>query len=108
MVKTKDAGASLPLPVTGSVPLAGDIFFGANRGKSYRLASGPDPVIPTIPTGPRGKVALLHVLARKLGIDPNNPRWALPASSRNLPSSAEGSMATPTKSRVTIEMLPED
>jgi hypothetical protein len=78
VAKTKDAGASLPLPVTGSVPLAGDIFFGANRGKSYRLASGPDPVIPTIPTGPRGKVALLHVLARKLGIDPNNPRWAHP------------------------------
>jgi hypothetical protein len=63
-----------PLPVTGSVPLAGRIFFDANRGKSYRLARGPDPVIPTIPTGPRGKIALLHVLARRLGIDPNNTK----------------------------------
>jgi len=64
----------VPLPVTGSVPLAGRIFFDADRGKSYRLARGPDPVIPTIPTGPRGKIALLHVLARRLGIDPNNPQ----------------------------------
>ena len=63
----------VPLPVTGSVPQAVE-FFHAGREKSYRLARGPNPVIPTVPAGPRDKIALLHVLARRLGIDPNNPQ----------------------------------
>ena len=63
----------VPLPVTGSSRRRG-IFFHAGREKSYRLARGPNPVIPTVPAGPRGKIALLHVLARRLGIDPNNPQ----------------------------------
>ena len=63
-----------PLPATETVPEAGEIFFGAGKEKSYRMARGPDAVIPTLETGPRSKVALLHVLARKLGIDPPNPK----------------------------------
>ena len=73
MAKMRSA-MPVPLPVTGSVPQAGQIFFDAGREKSYRLARGPNPVIPTLPAGPRGKIALLHVLARRLGIDPNNPQ----------------------------------
>ena len=71
MAKMRSA-MPVPLPVTGSVPQAGEIFFHAGREKSYRLARGPNPVIPTVPAGPRGKIALLHVLARRL--DPNNPQ----------------------------------
>ena len=73
MAKIRSA-VPVPLPVTGSVSQAGQIFFHANREKSYRLARGPNPEIPTLPAGPRGKIALLHVLARRLGIDPNNPQ----------------------------------
>jgi hypothetical protein len=77
MVKAKDAvmqGAPLPvpLPFTGTVPEAGRLFFNAGRQKSYRLAR--QKVIPTLGNGLRGKIALLHVLARQLGIDPNNPQ----------------------------------
>jgi hypothetical protein len=61
------------LPPTGSVPLAGRLFFRANREKSYRLARGPNAAIVTIPTGEKGKVALLHEQARRLGIDPADP-----------------------------------
>ena len=57
-----------PLPVTGSVPEAGRLFFKAGREKSYRLAK--TGLIVTMKTGPRGMVALLHATARKLGIDP--------------------------------------
>jgi hypothetical protein len=77
MIKTKHAlmqGAALPipLPVTGTVPEAGQLFFNAGREKSYRLAR--QNLIPTLNHGSRGKIALLHVLARHLGIDPNNPQ----------------------------------
>lgn len=58
-----------PLPVTGSIPEAGRIFFGAGREKSYRLAKAQ--AIVTLETGTRSKVALLHATARKLGFDPN-------------------------------------
>jgi hypothetical protein len=61
-----------PLPVTGTVPQAGKLFFNAGRGKSYRLAR--QKIIPTLDNGLRGKIALLHVLARQCGVDPNNPQ----------------------------------
>ena len=76
MAKAKNAlmqGAlPIPLPVTGTVPEAGKLFFNAGREKSYRLAR--HNVIPTLDNGSRGKIALLHVLARQLGVDPNNPQ----------------------------------
>jgi hypothetical protein len=56
-----------PLPVTASVPEAGKLFYDANRQKAYRLAKAG--AIVTMPTGPRSMVALLHVTARKLGIN---------------------------------------
>jgi len=62
----------IPLPVTGTVPEAGKLFFNAGREKSYRLAR--QKVIPTVDNGSRGKIALFHVLARQLGLDPNNPQ----------------------------------
>ena len=62
----------IPLPVTGTVPEAGKLFFNAGREKSYRLAR--QKVIPTVDNGSRGKIALFHVLARQLGVDPNNPQ----------------------------------
>jgi hypothetical protein len=68
----KKIGGALPspLPVTGTVPYAGKIFFGCGKEKAYRLAR--QKVIPTLDHGTRGKIALLHVLARKLGLDPGN------------------------------------
>jgi hypothetical protein len=67
-VRIPPAGLPKPLPATGSIPDAGKMFFNAGREKSYRLArSG---AIPVLETGTRGKTALLHVLARKLGVDP--------------------------------------
>jgi hypothetical protein len=77
MAKAKNAlmqGATLPipLPVTGTVPEAGKLFFNAGRERSYRLAR--QKVIPTVDNGSRGKIALFHVLARQLGVDPNNPQ----------------------------------
>jgi hypothetical protein len=57
-----------PLPVTGSIPEAGKLFFAAGRERSYRLARAG--VIVTLDTGSRTKVALMHVTARKLGLDP--------------------------------------
>jgi hypothetical protein len=72
MTKTQvQQGLPTPLPVTGTVPFAGQIFFGAGPEKSWRLAR--QNVIPTIDNGTRGKIALLHVLARRLGVDPVNP-----------------------------------
>jgi len=59
----------IPLPVTGTVPEAGKLFFNAGREKSYRLAR--QKVIPTVDNGSRGKIALFHVLARQLGVDPS-------------------------------------
>jgi hypothetical protein len=59
-----------PLPVTSSVPEAGRLFFGAGKERSYRLAKAG--AIPVLETGTRGKTALLHVLARRLGINPND------------------------------------
>jgi hypothetical protein len=56
------------LPATASVPEAGKLFFGCGREKAYRLAKAG--VIETIKTGPKGVLALMHVTARKLGIDP--------------------------------------
>src|SRR5215813_6055420 len=40
MTKPKTTSATLPkpLPVTGSIPEAGALFFGAGKEKSYRLA----------------------------------------------------------------------
>ena len=58
-----------PLPATGTIPQAGRIFFNAGRERSYRLAKAG--VIPVLEAGPRGKIALLHVLPRKLGLNPN-------------------------------------
>jgi hypothetical protein len=77
MAKAKNAlmqGTTLPipLPVTGTVPEAGKLFFNAGRERSYRLAR--QKVIPTVDNGSRGKIALFHVLARQLGVDPNNPQ----------------------------------
>ena len=77
MAKSKNAlmqGTTLPipLPVTGTVPEAGKLFFNAGRERSYRLAR--QKVIPTVDNGSRGKIALFHVLARQLGVDPNNPQ----------------------------------
>jgi hypothetical protein len=70
MSKTKIPTIELPkpLPATGTIPEAGKIFFNAGREKSYRLAKSG--AIPVLETGTRGKTALLHVLARRLGIDP--------------------------------------
>ena len=64
------AGLPKPLPVTGSIPEAGKIFFNAGRERSYRLAKAG--AIVTLETGLRSKTALMHATARKLGIDPNN------------------------------------
>jgi hypothetical protein len=77
MAKAKNAlmqgiALPIPLPVTGTVPEAGKLFFNAGREKSYRLAR--QNVIPTLDNGSRVKIALLHVLARQLGVDPNNPQ----------------------------------
>jgi len=71
MIKAKIplAGLPKPLPPTGSIPAAGKMFFGAGRERSYRLARAG--AIVTLETGARSKIALLHVTARKLGIDPN-------------------------------------
>jgi hypothetical protein len=55
-----------PLPVTGSIVQAGKLFFDADKSKSYRLKNAG--VIPTVRTGPRSERALLHVLARQLGV----------------------------------------
>ena len=70
MTKPKTTSATLPkpLPVTGSIPEAGALFFGAGKEKSYRLAKAR--AIVTLETGPRSKLALLHATARKLGLDP--------------------------------------
>jgi hypothetical protein len=59
-----------PLPVTDTIPKAGAFFYGASRGQSYRMARGENPAIPTVALGPKLKRALMHVLARRLGIDP--------------------------------------
>jgi len=67
------SAALLSLPPTGTVPLAGRLFYDWGREKSYRGARGPNPAIVTMPTGERGKVALLHEQARRLGIDPADP-----------------------------------
>jgi hypothetical protein len=69
MAKPKTSIPS-PLPATGTIPEAGKIFFNAGRERSYRLAKSG--AIPVLETGTRGKLALLHVLARRLGIDPND------------------------------------
>ena len=71
MSKAKTGGGPVlprPLPVTGSIPEAGRLFFKAGREKSYRLAKSG--AILTLATGTRSKVALMHATARKLGIDP--------------------------------------
>ena len=71
MSKAKTGGEPAllkPLPVTGSIPEAGQLFFKAGREKSYRLAKAG--AIVTVNTGSRSKVALMHATARKLGIDP--------------------------------------
>lgn len=68
--KIPPAGLPRPLPVTGSIPDAGRMFFDAGREKSYRLARAG--AIVTLDTGSRSKVALLHATARKLGIDPQS------------------------------------
>jgi hypothetical protein len=71
MSKNKTSAAlPKPLPVTGSIPEAGRLFFKAGREKSYRLANAG--AIITLDTGKRSKIALLHLTARKLGIDPNH------------------------------------
>ena len=57
-----------PLPATASVPEAGKLLFGANRAKSYRLAR--QGVIATLNAGTKSKIALVHVTAKKLGLDP--------------------------------------
>lgn len=72
MTKLKTAQAALPspLPATDTIPAAGALFFGAGKEKSYRLAKAG--AIVTMETGTRSRVALMHVTARKLGLDPNN------------------------------------
>lgn len=55
------------MPATASVPEAGRLFFNAGKEKSYRLAKAG--VIATIKTGPKGMLALMHVTARKLGVE---------------------------------------
>jgi hypothetical protein len=73
MTKAKAfTGLPKPLPVTGSIPYAAEIFYGVDpkkqRGKGYRLAKAG--AIVTIEAGPRSKIALIHATARKLGVDP--------------------------------------
>jgi hypothetical protein len=58
------------IPITGSIPEAGRIFFGVSREASYRLAQ--KGIIPTLNTGSRNKVALMRKLARQLGADPQD------------------------------------
>ncbi len=67
MTKAKPASE---LPITGSIPEAGRMFFGVNKEAAYRLAR--QGVIPTVETGTRNKRALLHVLQRRLTTDPQN------------------------------------
>ena len=64
--KTTSTALPKPLPVTGSIPEAGKLFFKAGKEKSYRLAKAG--AIVTLETGARSKVALLHATARRLGI----------------------------------------
>jgi hypothetical protein len=76
MAKAKQSTTAVPdideLPPTMPIPECGALFFGASGPASYRLArSG---VIPTVETGSRNKRALPRVLARRLGVDPNNPK----------------------------------
>jgi hypothetical protein len=56
------------MPATASIPEAGRLFFNAGKEKSYRLAKAG--AIATLKTGTKGMVALMHVTARKLGLDP--------------------------------------
>jgi hypothetical protein len=69
MSKSKPVTAS-ELPITGSIPEAGKLFFGVNKEAAYRLARAG--IIPTVETGSRNKRALLHVLQRRLTTDPQN------------------------------------
>jgi hypothetical protein len=70
MATNKSKPAPEVLPITGSIPEAGRLFFGVGRESAYRLARAG--VIPTIETGSRNKVALLHVLRQRLTQDPQN------------------------------------
>jgi hypothetical protein len=72
MTKSKTTSGALPkpLPITGSIPEAGWLFFRAGKEKSYRLAKAR--AIVTLDVGPRSKVALMHATARLLGLDPNS------------------------------------
>jgi hypothetical protein len=65
-------GLPEPLPPTSSIPAAGWHFFGASPEASYRMARGPDAVIPTIATGSRNRKALPRVLAQRLERDPKD------------------------------------
>jgi hypothetical protein len=73
MPESRKDAAPLSLPATDSVPTAGRLFYDWGREKSYRQARGPKAAIVTMPTGEKGKVALLHEQARRLGIDPADP-----------------------------------
>jgi len=59
-----------PFPPVAPIPDIGLTLFEADWPKAYDLAR--KGVIDTISTGARGKLGLMHVTARKLGIDPNN------------------------------------
>jgi hypothetical protein len=65
--KIPSTGLPRPLPPTASVPVAGRLFYGANRERSYRLAKAG--AIVTMDVGARSKIALLHATARLLKVD---------------------------------------
>jgi hypothetical protein len=60
------------MPITGPIPEAGRIFFGAGKEASYRLAR--KGIIPTIETGTRNKLALMRVLQQRLTRDPETDK----------------------------------
>jgi hypothetical protein len=57
-----------PFPATAPIPDVGLTLFNADWHKSYELARRG--IIDTIETGKRGRLGLVHVTARKLGLDP--------------------------------------
>jgi hypothetical protein len=58
------------VPITGSIPQAGRVFFNVGSQAAYRLAR--QGIIPTVDIGTRNKRALMQVLQRRLTTDPQN------------------------------------
>jgi hypothetical protein len=58
-----------PYPPTAKIPDAGLTLFEADWNKSYALARRE--IIVTIPTGPRGKLALMYPTCAKIGVNPH-------------------------------------